>query len=153
MPIPFSPFQFRLQIGLISLLLLAVPFGFVNAQQTGDKDTHKGHRHPKAQCLPKPNVIYVDTLNSNTASIYVCFGDTVKFDTTDPKAVFSLDFQKSIVDPPRLHFDERDRNVAFTVKKKSTSGKKEDHKFVLVLDGSASYYDPHVIIVPGSADQ
>lgn len=152
MPVPASTSHFRVQIALISMLLFAAPFGFVKAQQMGEQGTHTGRRHHKVQCLPPPSVIFVDTLTSNIASIYVCEGDVIKFDTTDHTSPFSLDFQESIVDPPRLHFDDRDRNVAFKVKKLVHPGKKEDHKFVLVLESSKGYFDPHVIIVPGGSE-
>src|ERR1700733_5982100 len=137
MPIPFSPFQFRLQIAAFSLLFLAIPSGFLRAQKNqGPKPTQHTRR---VTCLPTGN-INVDTITSNASCFTVKVGDAVTFTSASGKS-FSVDFEKSPAAPltpgarPPRHFDERNGSNGYKAKTlDNPHAKKEDHKFTLVID-------------------
>jgi|SRR5271156_3042243 len=146
--------RIRFAIALVSLSLFAAAFGVACAQQSKEKQRPAIHKL-QFQCLYPPGVT-VDDYTDESAALAVCAGDSVIFCSAGTKA-FSVDFQKSpfapnpSTTPARLHFDERDCKTAFTVKALDNTNKFEIYKFMLVINGK--YYDPHVIIVPGSGDQ
>jgi hypothetical protein len=142
-----GPRRFRVLVALTCLSLLAAAFGIACAQQ----------KKAKTAAAPAPIVVTCGAhpikilgTGPDMDPVFVCGGvkDTITWsaDSSIGSTHFSVDFEKSPFGDGTGHCDDRDCG-GLTANVIDVSNI-EVHKYVLVV--GKTYFDPHVIIVPGS---
>jgi len=139
---PFGP---RFLLAFLSLCLTAGAYELLYAQTTSTKQP------TTITYTCQDRTLTVSAKGVSVDSQPACDGmDRFLWQSDGKVKKWSIDFQTSPFGPgKRLHFDERDTAFSDPVKTLDNPPNWETYKYILIVD-DVTFYDPHVIIVPGS---